>query len=99
MSNTTNTTNTTITLTIELPNEIMVTPTTNGKQMKATVRMQYECEETLKRFLLFDLRRRAENMVRQDNARQDTYNCVVQGGSCNAQTRRQGCWLQLRLNG
>lgn len=79
MNNTTNTTKT-ITMTFELPTEITVSPTTGGRQMRATVCMDYQCEETLAKFLLFDLRRRAENMVRQDGASQTTYNCVVSGG-------------------
>jgi hypothetical protein len=72
--------NKTITLTIALPSQIEVTPTTGGRQMKATVHIDYQCEDTLGRFLLFDIRRRAENMVRQDGASQTTYSCVVSGG-------------------
>lgn len=70
----------TITLTVELPTRIEVSPSTGGKQMKAVVVMDYPCTDTLKRFLLFDLKRRAENMVRQDNASQSVYGCSVSGG-------------------
>lgn len=72
--------NTIITLTLELPTEIKVTPSTSGRQMEATVHMEYPCADTLAKFLRFDLKRRAENMVRQDGASQTQYNCVVQGG-------------------
>ena len=72
--------NTIITLTIELPNEIKVTPSTGGRQMEAIVRMEYPCAKTLQQFLAVDLRRRCENLVRQDGAKQSVYNCVVQAG-------------------
>ena len=78
MSNSTSN-NAIMTLTIELPRQIEVAPTTGGKQMKATVHLEYPCADTLAKFLLFDLKRRAENMVRQDNASQTVYSFVSGG--------------------
>lgn len=94
MNNTKN--NTIMTLTIELPRQIEVSPTTGGKQMKATVHLEYPCADTLAKFLCFDLKRRAENMVRQDGARQDVYSCVVQGGKLQRMDKSSGVEAAVR---
>lgn len=72
--------NTILTLTVELPTQLKVNPTTSGRQMEALVNIEYPCAKTLQQFLVFDIKRRCENMVRQDGASQDIYACVVQGG-------------------
>lgn len=48
--------------------------------MEAVVQLEYPCAKTLQQFLVFDIKRRCENMVRQDNASQDLYMCSVQAG-------------------
>ena len=86
----------TITMTVALPSQIEVTPTTGGKQMKATVNIDYSCADTLAKFLLFDLKRRAENMVRQDGAQQSTYHCVVSGGKLTRTDKTSGVEVAVR---